>query len=165
MARGKLAIKLPDAEGRFVNVRERSPWTFKKSSPVEGQFNRQFIDYSHVISFILSWTTKGLDHCCLVRRGNGTWAREIDAPRELLHSKQTNWEYDPLSRATRLPWMTWTIICWVSSCTGIPSPMIVVNWVWIIMNNPRVYEIPVQSIRTKVRINHRPTLIQKGVHQ
>jgi hypothetical protein len=48
MTRGKLAIKLPDAEGRFVKVRGQSPSSFT-NLPEEGNLIANF-PTSHVIS-------------------------------------------------------------------------------------------------------------------
>ena len=49
MTRGKLAIKFPDAEGRFVKVRGRSPRTFTNLPEASGNLIANF-PTSHVIS-------------------------------------------------------------------------------------------------------------------
>ena len=49
MTRGKLAIKFPDAEGRFVKVRGRSPRTFTNLPEALGNLIANF-PTSHVIS-------------------------------------------------------------------------------------------------------------------
>ena len=42
MTRGKLAIKFPDAEGRFVKVRGRSPRTFTNLPSASGNLIANF---------------------------------------------------------------------------------------------------------------------------
>ena len=49
MTRGKLEIKLTDAEGRFVKVRGRSPRTFTNRPEAKGNLIANF-PTSHVIS-------------------------------------------------------------------------------------------------------------------
>ena len=49
MTRGKLAIKFPDAEGRFVKVRGRSPRTFTNLPEASGNLITNF-PTSHVIN-------------------------------------------------------------------------------------------------------------------
>jgi hypothetical protein len=75
MTRGKLAIKLPDAEGRFVKVRGRSLTTITNLPEVKGDLNNLIANFPTIAMLLVCniMITEGIGRgvlvcfeCCLI---------------------------------------------------------------------------------------------------